>query len=104
MPPITSRAFDAIIVMLVLSLVAVEPALANKFETISGGVSGSFRIKREWLQGFLAVAGGVFLLLAVLAVIVPHNNPLLVNFRTWKQSAAIALVLGLLCLGGSQLV
>jgi hypothetical protein len=76
-------------------LVLLEPALANKFETIGGGVSGSVAIKREWLQGFFLVAGGLSLLGMVLAIAVPHRNALLLNYNNWKQSA---VVLGLLAL------
>ena len=72
-----------------LLLMLVEPALANKFETISGGVSGSFTVKREWLKIFFAVAGGVSLLGAVLAVVVPHRNALYLNYENWKQSALL---------------
>ena len=76
-----------------LALVFIEPALANKFETIGGGVSGSSGIKREWLQKFFLVVGGLSLLSAVLALVVPHNNALYLNFSNWKRSFAVLLVL-----------
>ena len=53
----------------ILALLCVEPALANKFETIGGGVSGSSGIKRDWLQKFFLVVGGMSLLSAVLALV-----------------------------------
>ena len=71
----------------------LEPALANKFETIGGGFSGSSGFKREWLQMFFIVIGGLSLLGAVLAVVVPHKNALYLNFNNWKQSAIIMLVI-----------
>ena len=74
-------------------LLLIEPALANKFETIGGGFSGSSGIKREWLVKFFLTAGGVSLLAAVLAVITPHRNPLFLNFNNWKQSAIILSIL-----------
>ena len=81
----------------------VEPALANKFETIGGGVSGSTGLKLEWLQSFLFIVAGMGALGALLAVIYPHNNALYLNYANWKKSAivmgviaAIALVIGLL--------
>lgn len=71
-----------------------EPALANKFETISGGVNGSFRIKREFVQIALLTGGISLLLGALLAVVVPRNNAAFLNFRNWKTSAVIMAVIG----------
>lgn len=79
-------------VLCVLLLLFLEPALANKFETIGGGVSGSTGIKREWLQKFLLVSGGLSLLGAILAVVIPHTNAAFLNFSNWKQSAIVLLV------------
>ena len=77
-------------------LLFIDPAYANKFEKISGGVSGSMRIKRDWLMYSLIGAGGVSLLCSVLALVVPHNNALYLNFSNWKLSALMfALVAGL---------
>lgn len=76
----------------VLILLYLEPALANKFETIGGGISGSSGIKREWLQKFFLVGGGLSLLGSVLAVITPHTNAAFLNFSNWKQSAIVLLV------------
>lgn len=77
-------------------LLFVDPAYANKFEKISGGVSGSMHIKRDWLMYSLIGAGGVSLLCAVLAIVVPHDNALYLNFSNWKLSALMfALVASL---------
>lgn len=76
-----------------LVLLAVEPALANKFETIGSGVSGSIGIKREWLQLLFWAAAGLLALGAVLAVFLPHGNPLFLNYRNWKASASVLAVL-----------
>lgn len=80
---------------IVCLMIAADPAWANKFETISGGVNGSIRIKREWLMKFFVVAGGVSLLASLLAVVVPHKNPLFLNYGTWKQSAIILLIIAI---------
>ena len=93
-----------LLIGLLICALAIEPALANKFETISGGVSGSSRVKQEWVEGFLMVAGGVAMLLAVLALVIPHTNPLFVNYTTWKQSAVVLFVIGVGCLGGSMMI
>lgn len=81
-----------------LLLAVPEAGFANKFETIGGGVSGSTAIKREWLQVMFFVAAGFCALGAVLVVVMPHNNPLFLNYRNWKTSSFLmglfALVLG----------
>jgi len=83
----------------ILFLSLMEPALANKFETIGGGVAGSSGIKREWLQDFFLVVGGLALLGAVLALVVPHTNALYLNFGNWKRSAVILLILSAVFFG-----
>lgn len=76
----------------IFAVICLEPALANKFETIGGGLSGSSGIKREWLQKFFLVVGGLSLLIAILAVVVPHNNALFLNFSNWKQSSIVLFI------------
>jgi len=88
----------------VLALLCLEPALANKFETIGGGLSGSSGIKREWLQKFFLVVGGLSLLSAILAVVVPHNNALYLNYGNWKRSFVILLVLSAIFFGTAWLI
>ena len=75
------------------ALVALEPALAgNKFETISGGVSGSFRMKREHLEIFFLAFGTVMLISSVLCIVIPRSNAHYLNFSGWKQSAALTFL------------
>ena len=81
-----------VLVLALLGLLFVDPALANKFETIGGGVSGSSGFKREWLRTFFLVVGGVSLLTALLALLVPHNNALYLNYSNWKRSFAILVI------------
>ena len=80
-----------------------EPALANKFETIGGGISGSAGLKLEWLQTFLFIIAGMGALGALLAVVYPRKNALFLNYTNWKKSAivmgtisGVALFFGLL--------
>lgn len=82
----------------------IEPALANKFETIGGGVSGSSGIKREWLQKFFLVIGGASLLGAVLAVVVPHRNALYLNYNNWKQSAIMLSILAVVMFAAAAFI
>ena len=79
----------AIAAFALLILFAAEPALANKFETIGGGFSGSSGFKRSWLTRFFVVSGGISLFLAVLAVVTPHTNASFLNYGNWKQSAIV---------------
>ena len=88
----------------IVLLVLHEPALANKFETIGGGVSGSRQLKLDWLQNFLYVVSGLCLLGAVLVVVVPRNNASYLNFANWKQSAFVLTVLAAASLGGALLI
>ncbi len=75
-----------------------DPALANKFETISGGVNGSLRVKRAFVQSALLYGGSGFLIGAVLAVVVPHTNPAFLNYANWRNSAIVLAILGILLL------
>lgn len=79
----------AIAALALLLLCAAEPALANKFETIGGGFSGSSGSKRDWLTRFFAISGGLSLFLAVLAIVTPHTHAAFLNYGNWKQSAAV---------------
>ena len=85
----------AVVVLVVVCLLALEPALANKFETIGGGFSGSLHIKRSWLFKFFAIAGAISLLGSALAVVFPHRNALFLNYSNWKVSALIMLVVAI---------
>ncbi|MES9971257.1 MAG: hypothetical protein ABW092_14590 [Candidatus Thiodiazotropha sp.] len=78
-------------VLLLLS----EPLLANKFETIGGGVAGSTRVKVEYLQVIAYVAGGIFLLAGILAIVLHDKNAQTLNYTMWKPSAAIFFLLGI---------
>ena len=83
----------------ILVLCIADPALANKFETIGGGFSGSSGFKQEWLQRFVFIIGGACAVGALLAVVIPHNNPLYLNYNNWKPSAIIMAVLAAIFLG-----
>jgi hypothetical protein len=87
-----------------LALVFLEPALANKFETIGGGVSGASGIKRAWLQGFFMVLGGASLLGSALSIFVPHRNAAYLNYGNWKQSAAVLFVFAVVVFGSAALI
>ena len=76
-----------------LLLVAVEPALANRFETVASGFSGSSLAKRTWLERFLVITGGISLFTGILAIVVPHQHAAFLNYGNWKQSALVLFAL-----------
>jgi len=81
------------VLSLLAALLICEPVLANKFETIGGGVSGSFRIKREFLQTALLVGGAILAICSLLVVLIPHTNPSYLNYANWKTSAVVLAAL-----------
>lgn len=84
--------------LLLILVSALDPAFAgNKFETISGGVSGSVKLKKEHIQIVLYVVSGIFLFSTLLAIALPHHNALLLNFANWKQSATVLFIFCILC-------
>lgn len=87
-----------LIILLGGLLFLVEPALANKFETISGGVNGSFRLKHKFVQTALLITGSGFLVGAMLAVVIPHTHAAFLNHANWKISALVMAILGALLL------
>ncbi|BAN68584.1 hypothetical protein [endosymbiont of unidentified scaly snail isolate Monju] len=98
--PFRVKPFSTLALLFLLAGIGLlaEPALANKFETISGGITGSFRLKRAFVQQALLVGGGGCLIGAVLAVVVPHTNPAFLNYVNWRNSAIVLGVLGALLL------
>lgn len=85
--------------LLLLLLVGLEPALANKFETIGGGVSGLSREKVQTLKQ-ISLYGGCFLLfLGVLALLARNRFEGFVGYSSRNKSDSSwkgALVLGVL--------
>ena len=86
------------ILLLALALIliglSVDPAVANRFETIGGGVSGSHALKLEYLKIIAYVVGGIFILAAALTVITHKHNAQMLSYTTWKSSAIMFLLLG----------
>ena len=76
-------------------LLFCEPALANKFETIGGGVQGSTKVKVEYLQVIAYVAGGIFLVSGVLAILLHNKNAQTLNYTMWKSSSTLFFILSI---------
>jgi hypothetical protein len=80
---------------LFLMLLFAQPLLANKFETIGGGVSGSTQVKVEYLQIIAYITGGIFLIAGILAIVLHDKNAHSLNYTMWKPSAAIFFLLSI---------
>jgi hypothetical protein len=83
---------------MILLLLWIEPGLANKFQTIGSGVSGSSKIKVEYLKISAYVISGLFLVFALLAVFWKKKNAQELNYTAWKSSSVIFLLLSGLAL------
>lgn len=94
------RNFSLLPYFLLLGLILCEPVLANKFETIGGGVQGSTRVKIEYLQVIAYVASGIFFISGILAIVLHNKNAQTLNYTMWKPSAAIFFILSILALAG----
>ncbi len=81
--------------LLLVCLLFSEPLLANKFETIGGGVQGSTRIKLEYLRVVAYIASGIFLLGGTLAILLHDRNAQTLNYTMWKPSAVLFFLLGI---------
>jgi len=82
----------------------LEPALANKFETIGGGVSGLSREKILLLKEIVRYAGGFLMFLGILALITRNRFEGFVGGAKKGTSAATQggialLVIGLILIG-----
>ncbi|MCG7984266.1 MAG: hypothetical protein JAY90_16130 [Candidatus Thiodiazotropha lotti] len=72
-----------------------EPSMANKFETIGGGVQGSTKIKVEYLITIAYVASAIFMIAGILAIALHNRNAQTLNYTMWKSSAAMFFILGI---------
>jgi len=90
--------------VLLLLGIGLEPALANKFETIGGGVSGLSHEKVQLLKEIVRYAGGFLMFLGILALITRNRFEGFVGGAKKGTSAAtqggiVLLVIGLLLIG-----
>ena len=78
-----------------LLLIIADPVIANKFETIGGGVQGSTQAKVAYLQVIAFVAGGIFLVAGVLAIVLQNKNALTLNYTMWRTSSILFFLLSI---------
>jgi hypothetical protein len=96
------NAFDNRASILILSAILIglysDMALANKFQTIGNGVSGSAQIKIEYLKITAYIASGLFFISGLLALATKHKNSHELNYTVWKPSSIIFILLSLIAL------
>jgi hypothetical protein len=85
----------ALFALLIVLLTLSDPLLANKFETIGGGVQGTTKVKIEYLQIIAYVASGIFLIAGILSIALHNKNSQTLNYTMWKSSAAMFFILSL---------
>ncbi|MCG8100717.1 MAG: hypothetical protein JAZ05_16650 [Candidatus Thiodiazotropha taylori] len=83
--------FAVAFVLLTLS----DPSMANKFETIGGGVQGSTKIKVEYLITIAYVASAIFLIAGILAIALHNRNSQTLNYTMGKSSATMFFLLSI---------
>jgi len=95
---------------LLLISMAIDPVLANKFETIGGGVSGLDREKVELIKQISFYAGCFSLLLGVITLLVRNRFEGFIGYASKKRSGVAAIkgsiglgLFGLLLIGLSYL-
>jgi hypothetical protein len=81
--------------LLLIGLLFCEPLLANKFETIGGGVQGSTQLKVEYLRAIAYVAGGIFMASGVLTIALRNKNAQTLSYTMWKPSAVLFFLLSI---------
>ena len=88
-----------LVFILSLALIYIEPAVANKFETIGSGVSGTASTKIEYLKTIAFVTGIIMFIAGVLTVITRNKNSLALNHTMWKSSSIVFFVLSCVTIG-----
>ena len=97
MNPLDYRAIILILSVILVGLYC-DPVLANKFQTIGSGVSGSVKVKTEYLRISSYVVGGLFFVSGLLAMTTKKKNALELNYTVWKPSSISFMLLGLIAL------
>lgn len=97
------NALDFRAAMLILSAILIglisDPVMANKFQTIGSGVSGSIPIKIEYLRISAYVISGLCFVFGLLALTTKKKNAHELNYTVWKRSAIMFLILSTIALG-----
>ncbi len=89
---------------LFILLLFAQPLLANKFETIGGGVQGSARDKVEYLHVIAYIAGGLFLIAGILAIALHNKNAHTLNYTMWKSSSVMFFLMSFAAFAAAALM
>jgi hypothetical protein len=97
---VNPRSYRTVILILSITLIGLfsDSILANKFQTIGSGVSGSSQIKIEYLRISAYVISGLFFMFGLLAMTTKKRNAHHLNYTAWKTSSIAFLLLGLITL------
>lgn len=83
------RVPTAVLAILLVLAGSFEPALANKFQTIGGGVSGLDQEKIAVLQQISAIAGTFFIFLGIVAFLTRNRFESMAALNTGKLSDSV---------------
>jgi hypothetical protein len=92
--PFSTR-FILLVLFITLIGLYVDPAWANKFQTIGSGVSGSSKIKIEYLRISAYVISGLFLASSLLALFTRKRNAHELSYTAGKTSAIVFFLFSL---------
>lgn len=94
----------AVFTTLLVLACSFETALANKFETIGGGVSGMNQEKIAVLQQISAIAGTFFIFLGVVSFLTRNRFESLAALNTGKLSDSVNVAPIILTILGGILI
>ena len=96
--------FKLICALFILTACFVEPAVANKFTTIGGGVSGADREKILILKQISAIAGNFLILLAIIALLTRGRFEGFIGMYKGKKGESVTRVPLVMIIIGSLLI
>lgn len=89
----------------VMGFLLIEPALANKFQTIGGGVTGGNAKKLAVLKEIALYAGSFFIFLGAMALLTRNRFEGMIGMRSSKKGLGTVIIVPIvLMLFGSTLI
>jgi hypothetical protein len=93
-----------LLLFLMLCCAGADPVLANKFETISGGISGLDREKVKLLKDISLYAGCFLIFLAMLALVTRRRFEGFVGYSRRNDTSAVVKGAAVLTAVGSAFI
>ncbi|HXK55347.1 MAG: hypothetical protein KDI74_04145 [Gammaproteobacteria bacterium] len=90
-----------LVLLVLLWTMAVDPLMANKFETISGGVNGLSQEKIRLLKEISLYTGGFLLMLSVIALITRKRFEGFIGYSSRNDSSATLKGAAILAVAGT---